>query len=293
LETTIKHDSFLKNISQLGKVRISIAVAFTTFTGYILSNGSIDPGIILPVAGIFLLACGASALNQIQEMRVDYRMNRTRNRPLPAGKISTQQAWLVTLAFFIGGILILLLGPGILTLMVGLATSFWYNAIYTPLKKVSAFAAVPGSVVGALPPLAGYVAGGGDLLEYKALVLGFFFFIGQIPHFWLLLLKFGKQYEQADLPSLTSLFSEQQIKRLTYVWIAAMGLAALFLPGFQLTDQQWTAYVLFILSAILVLYFSRLLSVKKEFRVGRSFMLINLYYLVIMLIIIADQLILV
>ncbi len=283
-------DSFLKVVSQLGKFRISAPVAFTTFTGYILSHGSIDRGVVLPITGIFLLACGASALNQIQEMKIDLRMRRTQNRPLPSGKISLTKAWLVTITFFLSGSLVLLFGPGWLTLIVGLTTFLWYNGIYTPLKKVSAFAAVPGSVVGALPPLAGWVAGGGELTDFRALVLGFFFFIGQIPHFWLLILKFGEQYEDAELPSLTKLLSAGQIKRLTFIWIAAMAVVALAIPVFQLTVQQWTTYVVTFISVLLVVYFSRLLNQKEEFKVGRSFVLINVYYLIIMLLMIVDQL---
>ena len=276
-------------IAQLGKVRISIPVAFTTFTGYILSHGSIDRGIVLPVAGIFLLACGASALNQIQELKIDTLMKRTQNRPLPAGRISLAGACLVTLAFFLGGSLLLILGPGIETFLVGIATFVWYNAIYTPLKRITAFAAVPGSMVGALPPLAGWVAGGGSLTDNRALILGFFFFIGQIPHFWLLMLKFGEQYENASLPSLTRLLSKEQIYRVTFVWIAAMGVTAFALPVFRIIDQQWAALVVIMLSASLVVFFTRLLSRDKEFRVGKSFVLINLYYLVMMLVMIAGR----
>lgn len=290
LENINKQDSFLKVVSQLGKFRISAPVAFTTLAGYILSHGSFDRGIILPIAGIFLLACGASALNQIQEMKIDLRMRRTQNRPLPAGKISLTTAWMVTSFFFISGSLALLLGPGLLTFLVGITTFIWYNAIYTPLKKISAFAAVPGSVVGALPPLAGWVAGGGELTDFRALVLGFFFFIGQIPHFWLLLLKFGEQYEDAELPSLTRIFNADQIKRLTFIWIAAMGMVALAIPAFQITLQQWTAYAITVLSLLLVIYFIPLLNRKKEFRVGRSFVYINVYYLIIMLVMIFDSL---
>ncbi|MBK7029260.1 MAG: UbiA family prenyltransferase [Bacteroidales bacterium] len=203
--------------------------------------------------------------------------------------MSLNTAWFVTLFFFISGSLVLLLGPGLLTFLVGITTFIWYNAIYTPLKKITAFAAVPGSVVGALPPLAGWVAGGGELNDFRALVLGFFFFIGQIPHFWLLLLKFGEQYEDAELPSLTRIFNADQIKRLTFIWIAAMGMVALAIPAFQITLQLWTAYVITILSLILVIYFVPLLNRKKEFRVGRSFVYINVYYLIIMLIMIFDH----
>ncbi|MBK7212667.1 MAG: protoheme IX farnesyltransferase [Bacteroidales bacterium] len=290
MEKKNKPDSFLKVISQLGKVRISIPVAFTTLTGYILSHGSFDRGIVLPVLGIFLLASGASALNQIQEMEIDLRMKRTSNRPLPGGRISLTGAWIVTLGFFISGSLALILGPGWLTFLVGFATFIWYNAIYTPLKRITAFAAVPGSVVGALPPLAGWVAGGGLLADEKAYLLGFFFFIGQIPHFWLLLLKFGEQYEDASLPSMTKLLSKIQIKRLTFIWIAAMAVVAFALPVYRVIFLQWTSYSVMGLSVLLVAYFIPLLRNSHEFKVGRSFVLINLYYLLVMLIMISDRL---
>lgn len=278
-------------ISELGKVRISIPVSFTTLTGYILSQGSIDRGIVLPVLGIFLLACGASALNQIQEMTVDMRMKRTKNRPLPAGRISLAGAWWITVFFFLSGSVTLLAGPGLLTLAIGLATFVWYNAIYTPLKKVTAFAAVPGSMVGALPPLAGWIAGGGDLLDFRALVLTFFFFIGQIPHFWLLLLKFGEQYEDAELPSLTRLLNPDQIKRITFTWIASMGVVAIGIPAFGLITQQFTSYIVMLISLLLVIYFLPLLRSGNTFKAGKSFILINLYYLLIMLLMITDKLV--
>jgi len=290
LQTINKKDSLLSVVARLGKVRISLPVAFTTFTGYILSHGSPDPGIVLPVLGIFLLACGASALNQLQEMDTDLLMKRTRNRPLPAGKISRTGAWWVTLLFFISGTVTLLLASGWITTAIGLSTIAAYNLIYTPLKRVTAFASVPGSLVGALPPLAGWVAGGGALSDPRALMLGFFFFIGQIPHFWLLVLKLGEQYEAASLPSITRLLSEEQIKRMTFVWILAMGVTAMAIPAFHITGQQWTGFLVIILSIALILSFVRLLNNRSNFSVGRSFMYINLYYLAIMLVMIMDRL---
>jgi heme o synthase len=284
-------NEWLKLAEELGKVKISIAVAFTTFTGYVLSRGAVDSGFILPFLGIFLLACGASAFNQIQEQETDRIMKRTAGRPLPSGRINRPTALLIALAYFISGIAVLWLGPGWLTLLVGLSTFVWYNLIYTPLKKVTAFAAVPGSMVGALPPLAGWVAGGGSLSDPKALALGFFFFMGQIPHFWLLLLKLGKQYEGAGLPSLTQLLSDEQIKRLTFVWIAATALSALALPVFRLQDNQWSMVMILSLSLGLVAIFVPLLNRNKPFSVGKSFVLINVYYLFIMFVMIADQLI--
>jgi protoheme IX farnesyltransferase len=281
----------LKIISELGKVRISVAVAFTTFTGYILSHGEFDRGFILPFIGIFLLACGASALNQLQEIDTDRIMKRTTGRPLPSGRIGKPGAVVIALAYFISGCLMLYFGPGLLTLLVGVSTFVWYNLIYTPLKKITAFAAVPGSMVGALPPLAGWVAGGGSLTDPRAIALGFFFFMGQIPHFWLLLLKLGKQYENAKLPSLTQLLTDEQIKRLTFVWIAATAASAMVLPLFHLQDKIWSITLIIVLSAALVLVFVPLLNRRKPFNVGKSFVLINVYYLFMMFVMIADRLI--
>lgn len=278
-------------ISELGKVRISIAVAFTTFTGYILSHGIFDRGFVLPFLGIFLLACGASAFNQIQETDTDRIMKRTTGRPLPSGRISKRGAFIIASSYFISGGLVLYFGSGLMTLLVGLSTFVWYNLIYTPLKKVTAFAAVPGSMVGALPPLAGWVAGGGELTDPRALALGFFFFMGQIPHFWLLLLKLGKQYEKAKLPSLTQILTDEQIKRLTFVWIAATAVSAFALPLFKIQSQVWSMTLIFILSFALIVFFLPLLSRKKTFNVGKSFVLINVYYLFVMFVLIADKLI--
>ncbi len=281
----------MKITSELGKVRISVAVAFTTFTGYILSNGAVNRGFILPFLGIFLMACGASALNQVQEADTDKIMKRTAGRPLPSRRIGKQGAIGIAMTYFVSGCLVLYFGPGLLTLAVGVSTFVWYNLIYTPLKKVTAFAAVPGSMVGALPPLAGWVAGGGSLTDPKALALGFFFFMGQIPHFWLLLLKLGKQYESANLPSLTQLLTDEQIKRLTFVWIAATAISALALPLFRLQDKVWSVSLIILLSISLIVVFVPLLSRKKPFNVGKSFVLINVYYLFVMLVMIAGRLI--
>jgi len=281
----------LRIISELGKVRISIPVAFTTFTGYILSHGKFDRGFVLPFIGIFLLACGASAFNQLQETETDKIMKRTAGRPLPSGRISKTGAFVIALVYFILGCFVLYFGPGLLTLLVGISTFVWYNLIYTPLKKVTAFAAVPGSMVGALPPLAGWVAGGGSLTDPRALALGFFFFMGQIPHFWLLLLKLGKQYEGAGLPSLTQLLSNEQIKRLTFVWIAATAISALAFPLFKLQDQIWSVSLIILMSLALIVIFIPLLNRKKPFNVGKSFVLINVYYLFVMIVLIADRLI--
>jgi protoheme IX farnesyltransferase len=115
--------------------------------------------------------------------------------------------------------------------------------------------------------------------------------MGQIPHFWLLLLKLGKQYESAKLPSLTQFFTDEQIKRLTFVWIAATSISALALPMFRLQDKIWSIALIILLSIALIVIFVPLLNRKKPFNVGKSFVLINVYYLFVMFVMIADRLV--
>ena len=87
--------SYLSVILELSKVKITIAVAFTTITGYILAARGYDPGFLLPTLGIFFLACGSSVFNHLQERRTDALMSRTRQRPLPANRISSGLALLI------------------------------------------------------------------------------------------------------------------------------------------------------------------------------------------------------
>ena len=284
--------TYLKLVTELGKIRISIPVALTTFTGYILCKGAIDGGIILPAAGIFLLASGSSALNQVQESEMDSRMKRTFRRPIPSGRISKANALFISMAFFLAGSLVLGLGSGWLTLVVGLSTFIWYNGIYTYLKRATAFAVVPGSVVGALPPLAGWVAAGGSLTDPRALMIAFFFFIGQIPHFWLILLKYGKEYEMAGFPSITALFTHTQIKRLTFVWIAATAVSAMLLTHYKIMQSTWGGWILIALSLGLVASFANLVGRRQaELQVRASFVRINIFYLLVMILLCVDRLV--
>lgn len=282
---------YLKLTAELAKIRISVPVALTTATGYILGKGVLDSGIIMPTLGIFLLASGASVLNQVQEKDMDVRMQRTFHRPIPSGRVTVKAALVISVLFFIFGSLVLGLGAGWLPLLIGLSTFAWYNGIYTYLKRYSAFAVVPGSVVGALPPLVGWTAAGGTLVHPGVLMIAFFFFIGQIPHFWLILLKYGKEYEMAGFPSITAVFSPRQIKRLTFTWITATAVSAMFFPFFGIINTTWGGWILTALALALVLSFSNLIGQRRdELKVGASFVRINIFYLAVMILLCVDRL---
>lgn len=279
-----------RTILELSKVKITFAVALTTITGYLLGGGSFDAGLILPTIGIFLLACGSSAINHFQEREQDAKMDRTRNRPIPSGRISPAGALLIAFILSAGGAAILYAGSGMLAMQLGILALIWYNVIYTPLKKKTAFAVVPGAVIGSIPPLVGWVAAGGQLSDPRALFMAFFFFIWQVPHFWLLMLKYGEEYTKAGFPSITKVYSSRQIRNITFVWILATAISALMLPAFDVVESWIVMAGLLISSIWLIGQFIGLISVRQSsFSPIRYFMKINYFVLAVIIFLSLDR----
>ncbi|MFO7615326.1 MAG: heme o synthase [Bacteroidales bacterium] len=282
---------FLKTLSELAKVKITFAVALTTITGYLLAKGEFDEGMILPAVGIFLLACGSSAINHYQEREQDAKMERTKDRPIPSGRISPAGALLFAFILSAAGSWLLYTGSGMLAMQLGLLALIWYNVIYTPLKKKSAFAVVPGAVIGAIPPLVGWVAGGGSLADPRAMFMAFFFFIWQVPHFWLLMLKYGEEYTKAGFPSITHIYTPRQIKNITFIWIVATAVSALMLPAFNVVES-WIVIIGLLLSSIwLISHFIRLVRQNETtpFSPIRYFMKINYFVLAVIVFLSLDR----
>lgn len=242
----------LKMFLELSKIKITFFVTITTSFGFIAYRGNITSDILLPTLGTLLLACGSAAYNHFQERFTDGLMDRTKNRPIPSGKISASSVWYFAGILVLAGSLILLFGANITAMLLGLLNLVWYNLIYTPLKRKTALAIVPGSLVGAIPPAIGWVAAGGSLLAPQIIILSFFFFIWQIPHFWLLLLVLDKDYQKAGLPTLTKIFSHQQLTRITFIWILATIVTGFLIPLFGIIHLNWIIYSMFIAGIILI-----------------------------------------
>ena len=277
--------------AEITKLRITIFVTVTTMFGFIAATDSISFQILLPALGILLLACGSAALNHYQERKTDVLMERTKNRPIPSGKISAKSTIQLSIALVVVGSILLFIGSGLLALSLGLLNLIWYNAVYTPLKKVSALAIIPGSLVGAIPPVVGWVAGGGNILDPQIILISFFFFIWQIPHFWLLLMVLDKDYQKAGFPTLTQIFSQQQLGRITFVWIIATGVTGLLLPLFQISHNQFVNYSLFIAALLLAYKSINLLQQTQETSAFRfAFRSINYFALFVVLVVTIDKL---
>lgn len=281
--------SWFKVLSELGKVRISLPVALSALVGYTMKTGSFDTEALALMVGVFLMSCSSGAINHIQECKTDALMPRTKNRPIPSGKISFSGAILTAIVYFVAGAGILLLVFQPIAFAISFFTLLSYNAIYTPLKKATAFAVVPGSLVGALPPFIGWFAGGATGIQAPIVWVALFFFIGQIPHFWLLLLMFGKEYSLAGYPSLNSIFNDEQIKRLSYTWILATISTALLI-GLTILNGKITLILLMVYIFYLLLPLSSGILVKKDIPVRHSFLKLNLLYLLMMVILIINSL---
>lgn len=286
--TTIS--SFNRSVG-LCRPPIALFAAFASVTGYLLAPRNVLATGVLTALAVFVLAAGASALNQYQERRIDALMERTRKRPLPVGSISPAHALTAACALIISGWMLLAFSCGTAALFLGMFAVLWYNGLYTTLKRRTAFAAVPGALVGAIPPAIGWAAGGGGLADMRIISLGLLFFLWQVPHFWLLVLSHGEEYERAGLPSLKRLLNDRQIARISFTWMFATAAATLALPLFGLATLPMVHFSLVPAAIWLVWSGSRLVRTQPAPLLPRSaFRMINLYMFMVMLLLSIDGL---
>jgi protoheme IX farnesyltransferase len=274
----------LKTIPALMKYKVSLAVCFTAITGYIVYTASIDMHLIHLVLGVFILAGGASALNEYQERNYDAKMERTKFRPIPSGKISPRNALIISIILIFTGVLLLFLFFGKLTAILGLFNIFWYNLLYTYLKRITPFAVVPGSLTGAIPVLMGWIAAGGYIFESTIIFISFFLFLWQIPHFWLLILKYGKEYEEAGFPTINCNVNSNNLKMIIFSWIIATSASSIFVLFFILNISMLFLVTILLLNIIFVGFFAKLTFAKHtELNLKKSIISINIYMFLFMI----------
>jgi len=277
-----------KSIVHLLKYRVSIAVSFTTITGYIVYTGRLDFHALWVAFAVFLLACGSSALNQCQEYKYDALMDRTKNRPIPSGEITPLQGVLISVAFIVLGTILLYLVFGWIPALLGLFNIFWYNLLYTNLKRVTSFAVVPGSLVGAVSVFIGWTAAGGELFNSTIVFIGFFLFIWQIPHFWLLMLKYGKEYERAGFPTINQAFNPKSLRNIIFMWLVATSFVSITIPLFLVELSVPFFLLIFALNLSFIGIFAKLsFGNAPELNFKKSFIGINIYMMLFMILLIA------
>ncbi len=183
----------------LTKPRVTLMVLVTTLAGFYLGwrPTQVFDWVLLfhALAGTALIAGGTAGLNQVLEADADARMRRTRNRPLPAGRLSNESALRFTLLLMVAGALYLGILVNPLTAMLGLVTSASYLMLYTPLKRVSPMCTAIGAFPGAIPPLMGWTALRNEI-DFQALAMFAVLFFWQFPHFYAIAWVYREDYER-------------------------------------------------------------------------------------------------
>jgi protoheme IX farnesyltransferase len=190
----------LADFVALGKPRVVLMVVLTTLVGYYLgaAEGLGYARLLHVLVGTAMAAAGTLALNQFLERDVDARMLRTRGRPLPGGRLQPTEAALFGALLTGGGLAYLGLAVGAACAAVTAAIAVLYLGVYTPLKRVSPLATVLGAVPGALPPVAGWVAGRGEFGVGAAVLFAILFF-WQLPHTLAIARLYREDYARAGI----------------------------------------------------------------------------------------------
>jgi len=219
----------IKDFFIVTKFVLSFAVSLSALFAYIMAKGEVGFDMLLATLSVLLVALGVSTLNQVQEYKSDAKMERTKNRPIASGRMSPKTGLII-------GIVLIVLAMALIYSLLGLTgvnifmfAFIWYNAMYTPLKKKSALAVVPGAILGVIPPAIGWLTAGHTLMELEFIALALYFFIWQVPHFWLLVMLFHGDYKDGGYPTAMKLFGQASLQRLTFVWLIFTIQAGIFL----------------------------------------------------------------
>jgi protoheme IX farnesyltransferase len=258
---------------ELTKPRITALVVLTTWVGYaVASGGDMQTGIVLhTLLGTALTCGGTSALNQVWERETDGRMRRTRERPLPTGRLQPLEGLLFGVGISLAGLLELALWVNVLAAGIAAATLLSYLFAYTPLKRRSWWSTTVGAFPGAAPPLIGWAAARGSL-EAGALALFAIQFIWQLPHFYAIAWMYREDYGRAGFPMLSVIDADGKLtSRQIAAWTALL-LPVSLLPFF-LGDAGWLyASAAFLLGLVLLVLAVGVLKEHDANRARRVFL---------------------
>ncbi|MFM8682545.1 MAG: heme o synthase [Chthoniobacterales bacterium] len=204
LQTRPRAASAAADLAELVKARLSLLTLATAMAGFALGVKDSWNWLLLAAAlgGTALCAGGAAALNQWWEREHDGLMKRTRQRPLPAGRMTSSDALVAGSVLSVSGVLCLALFANLLSASLAAATIIFYILVYTPLKRVTSLNTIIGAVPGALPPLIGWTAARGSI-DAEGLTLFAILFLWQMPHFLAIAWLYREDYAQAGFKMLS------------------------------------------------------------------------------------------
>ncbi|MCS6991895.1 MAG: heme o synthase [Chitinophagales bacterium] len=224
--------AWIRDVSLLTKLRLSVLVVFSAAIGFLLASGHsvVWNQFFLLVFGGFLVTAASNALNQIIEKDYDRLMDRTRGRPLPAERMGINEALLIAGTFAFCGLTIFLVYFNALSAILSALALIVYAFIYTPLKRFTPAAVFVGALPGALPPLIGAVSAAGTFTTEGWLLFAIQF-LWQFPHFWAVAWVAYDDYLKAGYYLLPSRQGRNRFSALQILWYTLMLVPVSVLPS--------------------------------------------------------------
>lgn len=291
LETTstIKNVSVLSEFKAITKAGLAFSVVFSTLAGYLLAVGDWREiswiTLLMLAVGGYCMVGASNAFNQIIEKDLDAKMDRTKKRPVAAGRISTNSAFILAAVLTVIGIVILyIVSPK--TAMFGAISIFLYTSVYTPLKPLTPLAVFVGAFPGAIPFMLGWVAHTNEFgIEAGTLFLIQFFW--QFPHFWALGWFLYEDYKKGGFYLLPTRKKNKKSALQAILYTIWLILASL-LPATGYTGRLYlspVAAVLVLAAGLWMLYGAVQLYRKGTDKSAKTLMLISVTYISLMQII--------
>jgi len=264
-------------------MRLSLSVVFSSIAGYLLGTQQVEGyTLILLAFGGYFMVGASNAYNQIIEKDLDALMDRTKNRPIPAGRMSVNTAFTIAVIFTILGIATLyVINPR--TAMYGAISIFLYTCVYTPLKTKTPLAVFVGAIPGAIPFMLGWVAARNDFgIEPGTLFAIQFFW--QFPHFWAIGWFLFDDYKKGGFFMLPTRERDKATAVQTIMYTVWTVLASI-IPVFGFTGELKlsivAAIVVFALGLVM-LYYAIQLFKKRTAQAAKQLMLASVSYITLL-----------
>jgi protoheme IX farnesyltransferase len=280
---TISLKSIFLDFKEITKAGLAISVLFSSIAGYLLGVNSEHPFqwnvLAVLMVGGYCMVGASNAFNQVIEKDIDSLMDRTKNRPVPSGRMSPKVALLLAGLLTITGI-VLLYTINAKSAMFAAVSIFLYTSVYTPLKTVTSLSVFVGAFPGAIPFMLGWVAATGEFgIEAGTLFLIQFFW--QFPHFWAIGWFLYEDYEKAGIFMLPTGKKDKgtALQVILYtIWLIIASLLPMLGYTGQLFLTSIAAIGVFVLGIWMLFYAVRLYQLQTA-KAARTLMLVSVSYI--------------
>jgi len=285
-QSTLSLKSVYIDFREITKARLAISVVFSSIAGYMLGINDLQSlgwiTLLKLAVGGYCMVGASNAFNQVIEKDLDALMDRTKNRPVPAGRMSRGTAVVIaSLLTIIGIVLLYTINPK--TAMFGAISIFLYTSVYTPLKTMTSLSVFVGAFPGAIPFMLGWVAATGEFgIEAGTLFLIQFFW--QFPHFWAIGWFLYEDYEKAGFFMLPSGKKDKStaLQIILYtVWLIIASLLPVLGYTGKLYLTYYSAVIVFLLGLWMLFYAVKLYQTRTS-KSAKTLMLVSVSYITLL-----------